>query len=56
MISRLTACAAVFAFLVTTGLAVAGDARSQRATAAAETMPMVTLPRVEITGHRVAPR
>jgi hypothetical protein len=60
MISRLTASAAVFAFLVTTGLAVASDARSQRATAAATaaaaTMPMVTLPRVEITGHRIARR
>lgn len=56
MISRLTASAAVFAFLVTTGLAVASDARSQRRTVAADAMPTITLPRVEITGHRIAPR
>ncbi len=58
MISRLTASAAVFAFLVTTGLAVAADNHGQRtstaATAAADTMVTVTLPRVEITGHRIA--
>lgn len=56
MISRLTACAAVFAFIVTTGLAVAADAHSQRTTVAADTMPVITLPRVEITGHRDASR
>ncbi len=58
MISRLTASAAVFAFLVTTGLAVAADSRTQRTTATAavtaDAMPTITLPRVEITGHRVA--
>ena len=60
MISRLTASAAVFAFLVTTGLAVAADAHSQRtavapvAAATADTMPTITLPRVEITGRRIA--
>ncbi len=56
MISRLTASAAVFAFLVTTGLAVASDTRPQRTTVAADAMPTITLPRVEITGHRLAAR
>ena len=59
MISRLTASAAVFAFLVTTGLAVAADSRAQRTatpTVAADTMPTIQLPRVEITGHRAAQR
>lgn len=56
MISRLTACAAIFAFIVTTGLAVAADTRSQRTTLGADTMPVITLPRVEITGQRGASR
>lgn len=56
MISRLTASAAVFAFLVTTGLAIAADSRPQRTTAAATALPSITLPRVEITGHRLASR
>ncbi len=56
MISRLTTCAAVFAFIVTTGLAVAADAGQQRRTVAADAMPTITLPRAEITAHRVAPR
>ena len=61
MISRLTASAAVFAFLVTTGLAIAADGRPQRTAAAATpvsatSMPSITLPRVEITGHRLASR
>jgi hypothetical protein len=60
MISRLTASAAVFAILVTTGLAFAADGQSLRAaatpTASATAMPTITLPRVEITGHRQAAR
>jgi hypothetical protein len=59
MISRLTASAALFATLATAGLAVAAEAQ-QRATVqrieAAAAMPMVTLPRVEITGKRLARR
>ena len=56
MISRLTLSAAVFAILVTTGLAVAADGRpQQRSTVSASAaMPSITLPRVEITGHRHA--
>lgn len=56
MISRLTLSAAVFSFIVTTGLAVAADGRSpQRTTvSAAAAMPSITLPRVEVTGHRSA--
>lgn len=55
MISRLTASAAVFAFLVTTGLAIAADGHSQRATAASTpTMTTITLPPVVITGRRLA--
>jgi len=59
MISRLTASAALFAALATAGLAVAAEAQQrssvQRVDAAAA-MPMVTLPRVEITGKRPARR
>jgi len=59
MISRLTASAALFAVLATAGLAVASEAQQrthvQRVDAAAS-MPMVTLPRVEITGKRLARR
>ena len=59
MISRLTASAALFATLATAGLAVAAEAQ-QRATVqrieAAAAMPTVTLPRVEITGKRLARR
>ena len=60
MISRLTASAAVFAILVTTGLAFAADSQPMRAaatpTASASTMPSITFPRVEVTGHRLAAR
>ena len=56
MISRLTATAAVFAFVITAGLAVAADAHTQRSSAAVEVSPMVTLPMVTITGHRNAQR
>lgn len=54
MISRLTATAtaAVFAFLLTAGLAVAADAHSQRGAVSTETAPIVALPMVTITGHR----
>jgi len=59
MLSRLTASAALFATLATAGLAVAAEVQ-QRASVqridAAASMPMVTLPRVEITGKRLARR
>ena len=55
MISRLTATAAVFAFVITAGLAVAADAHTQRS-AVVEAVPVVTLPTVTITGHRNAQR
>jgi hypothetical protein len=59
MISRLTASAALFAVLATAGFAVGADAR-QAAPAArgsvAEPMPVIVLPRVEITGKRPAGR
>ncbi|MEO8836914.1 MAG: hypothetical protein ABI364_09265 [Caldimonas sp.] len=59
MISRLTACAAVFAIVATAGIGFAASAQqrpdAQRAAAAAATaMPSVTLPRVEVIGHRSA--
>ena len=60
MISRLTASAAIFAILVTTGLAFAGDGRPTRTAAtparSGAAMPSITFPRVEITGHRSATR
>ena len=56
MISRLTATAAVFAFLITAGLAVAADGHSQRSTVTAEPMAQVTLPMVMVIGHRDAAR
>jgi hypothetical protein len=57
MISRLTACAALFAVLATTGLAFAAEAQQHpaRHAAASASMPAITLPRVEIVGKR-APR
>ncbi len=63
MISRLTACAAVFAIVATAGIGFAAHAQqrpeAQRAAAAvavaaATAMPSVTLPRVEVIGHRSA--
>jgi hypothetical protein len=62
MISRLTASAAVFAILATAGLAAAADAHhhpvaAQTAaarTVAAEDMPVIVMPRVEVVGHRAA--
>ena len=60
MISRLTASAAIFAILVTAGLAFAADGQPMRdaatPTASATAMPSITFPRVEITGHRLAAR
>ena len=60
MISRLTASAAVFAILVTTGLAFASDNQPARAatapTAAATDAVSITFPRVEVTGHRTGAR
>jgi len=59
MISRLTASAAVFAILVTTGLAVAADIGKEPAptpAAATTRATTITLPRVEVTGHRLTRR
>jgi hypothetical protein len=63
MISRLTASAALFAVLATAGFAVAAErqgpamARVIGASATpAEPMPVIVLPRVEITGKRQASR
>ncbi len=54
MISRLTASAAVFAIFATAGLGVAAEAQQRPAVrAAAASAPVVTLPRVEITGKRL---
>jgi hypothetical protein len=56
MISRLTASAALFAILATAGLAFASDAQQRpagRSAAPTASMPMITLPRVEITGKRL---
>jgi len=59
MISRLTASAALFAVFATAGLTVAAEGQqrsdAQRIDAPAS-MPMVTLPRVEITGKRLPRR
>jgi hypothetical protein len=57
MISRLTAAAAVFAILATAGLGFAAEAQQHPASArtvavSSTAMPNITLPRVEITGHR----
>jgi len=56
MISRLTACAALFAVLAT-ALAFAAEAHQHPARHAAPSasMPVIALPRVEIVGKR-APR
>jgi predicted outer membrane protein len=65
MISRLTASAALFAILATAGFAVAADAQQAAKPArtvgsasgtSAEPMPVIVLPRVEITGKRPAAR
>ena len=56
MISRLTASAALFAVLATAGLTVAAEGQQRagvRRVDAAAALPMVTLPRVEITGKRL---
>ena len=57
MISRLTACAALFAVLATAGLAFAAEAHQHPARHAAPSasMPVIALLRVEIVGKR-APR
>lgn len=56
MISRLTASAALFAILATAGLGFAAEAQQRPAAtkvAPAASMPIITLPRVEITGKRL---
>jgi hypothetical protein len=57
MISRLTLAAAVFAVLATAGLAFTAAAEQgpavQRVTTT-DTMPVITLPTVVVTGHRIA--
>ncbi len=60
MISRLSACAALFAIVATAGLAFAAEAQQRPATrrvasATSMPMPMIILPRVEVIGKR-APR
>jgi hypothetical protein len=50
MISRLTACAAIFAVVTTASLAVAATHRQHRAEAAA--LPVVQLAPVTVIGHR----
>jgi hypothetical protein len=54
MISRLTTFAAVFAIVTTASLAYAANVQQERraAAAACETMPIVQLERVVVTGHR----
>ena len=60
MISRFTVSAAIFAVLVTTGLAFAADKQPMRvaatSTASGAAMPSITFPQVEITGHRPTAR
>ena len=60
MISRLTASAALFAILATAALGVAAEAQQRpgaaRVAAIAASTPVVVLPRVEITGKRLARR
>ena len=55
MISRLTACATLFAILATAGLGVAAEAQQRptaRQAAPAASMPTITLPTVVVTGKR----
>ena len=56
MISRLTACAALFAVLATAGLGFAAEAQQRTAAKAAPaaTTPAITLPTVVITGKRIS--
>ena len=57
MISRLTACAAVFAVVAAATITFAADARTRSASeavAAVEPMPVVVMPKVEVIGHRIA--
>jgi len=56
MISRLTACAALFAVLATAGLGFAAEAQQRPVTKAAPTAstPSITLPTVVITGKRIS--
>ena len=58
MISRLTACAAIFSAVATAGFAVAAERQAPAAAKAvsAAPMPVIVLPRVEITGKRPASR
>lgn len=56
MISRLTASAALFAILATAGLGFVAEAQQRPVAtnvAPAASMPVITLPRVEITGKRL---
>lgn len=56
MISRLTASAALFAVLATAGLAFTAEAQQRvaaRQVAPAASLPMVTMPLVQITGKRL---
>ena len=56
MISRLTACAAIFAILATAGLAftaAAGQSPAVQRVTAPDAMPVITLPTVVVTGHRI---
>ena len=52
MISRLTACAAIFAVVTTASLAYAATVRQEHRAIAAAT-PVVQLARVEVVGHRI---
>ena len=55
MISRLTACAALFAILATAALGVAAEAQQRptaRQAAPAASMPTITMPTVVVTGKR----
>ncbi len=57
MISRLTASAAIFAIAATATIAFAADARTKavsQAGAVAAPTHVVVLPRIEVTGHRIA--
>jgi len=56
MISRLTLSAGLFAVLATATLAYAAETQQQRvesARSATAAMPVIVLPKVEITGKRV---
>ncbi len=56
MISRLTASAAAFAVVAAATITFAADARTKSVPEAAAVAPtaVVVLPRIEVTGHRIA--